>query len=134
LIDPITGVPNLDALRRDIGLAGGLAGLASDRSVLVGVTLVGLTEIGTTQGLEAANTVLRSLIELAPFSLRGRDRVYRIAFDELAFLMTNTFEEGARVALERFAEECERVLAARALPNIRLSSGHLDVVLLAEAV
>jgi GGDEF domain-containing protein len=134
LIDPATGAPNLDALRRDVRLAGGRAGLVGERSVLVALEVGGLGEVRATQGLEAANSVLKALIELAAFSLRGRDRVYRVGFDQLVFLMTDTFEEGAVVALERYAEESERVLSARGLPRVELARRRLELAMFAEAV
>jgi GGDEF domain-containing protein len=134
LIDPATGAPNLDALRRDVRLAGGRAGLAGDGSVLVALEIGELSEVRATLGLEAANSVLKALIELAAFSLRGRDRVYRVGFDQLVFLMTNTFEEGAVVALERYAEESERVLSARGLPPVELARRRLEQAMFAEAV
>jgi hypothetical protein len=134
LLDPATGAPNLDALRRDVRLAGGRAGLAGDRSVLVALEIGGLSEVRATGGLEAANSVLKALIELAAFSLRGRDRVYRVGFDQLVFLMTNTFEEGAVVALERFVEESERVLSARGIPPVELARRRLETAMFAEAV
>jgi GGDEF domain-containing protein len=134
LIDAATGAQSLDALRRDVRLAGGRAGLAGERSVLVALEIGGLGEVRATQGLEGANSVLKALIELAAFSLRGRDRVYRVGFDQLVFLMTNTFEEGAVVALERYAEESERVLSARGLPRVELARRRLEPAMFAEAV
>ena len=62
--------------------------------------------------------VLRALVELVPFSLRPRDRVYRVGEDELALLLSGTDEGGVEVVMARFEADAARVLADRGLPPV----------------
>ena len=64
---------------------------------------------------------MRAVVEIVPFMVRGRDRVYRIAPDELALIMPATNDEGAGAALARLLESVPKVLVERKLGGVVLS-------------
>ena len=116
LVDPATGAPSLAALRRDIDLLGGRSAIAGARLTLCSVEV----QLIRAEGPVAANArddVMRALVELVPFALRAKDRVYRTGPNELALLFTGAGEEGAAVALARFEADALRVLKDRKLPK-----------------
>jgi len=116
LVDPATGAPSLSALRRDIDLLGGRSAIAGARLTLCSLEV----QLIRAEGPVAPNAredVMRALVELVPFALRAKDRVYRTGPNELALLFTGAGEEGAAVALARFEADALRVLHDRKLPR-----------------
>jgi hypothetical protein len=116
LIDPATGAGSMKALRRDLQ-----AELAYGPSERGRPSVVAIRVERDPAAASSQDDVMRALVEVVPFMVRGRDRVYRTGPDEVALLMPATGEEGADVALGRLLENVPLVLADRKLGWVRLA-------------
>ncbi len=120
LIDPSTGAGSFRALRRDLQSEMARAPSGTGEPAVVALEVRPAAEIRRRDGDEAAERLLRAVVEVVPFMLRGRDRVYRTGPDELALLMPLTDVEGMEVALARLLEMVPRSIAERKLGSVRL--------------
>lgn len=125
LIDVATGAATSVALRRDLQLQLPWP-VGAPGPAVVALDLHPLTEIREGDGDEMADRVMRGVIELAPFALRARDRIYRLDGDRLALLLPNCDEEGARAVWSRLDQVVRRVLEERGLPVVAISGRMLD--------
>ena len=108
----------MQALRRDVALLGGRGAIGGSRMALCSLRVEQASK-GSAEPVQGMmDDVLRALVELVPFSLRARDRVYRVAEDELALLLAGTDERGVEVVMARFEADAARVLADRGLPPV----------------
>ena len=120
LIDPSTGAGSFRALRRDLQSEVAWAPAGTGEPAVVALEVRPVAEIRRRDGDEAAERLLRAVVEVVPFMLRGRDRVYRTGPDELALLMPHTDVEGMEAALARLLEMVPRSVAERRLGDVRL--------------
>jgi GGDEF domain-containing protein len=120
LIDPSTGAGSLRALRRDLQSEMAWAPAGRAEPAIVALEVQPVADIRRRDGDEAAERLLRAVVEVVPFMLRGRDRVYRTGPDELALLMPHTDVEGMEAALARLLEMVPRSIADRKLGTVRL--------------
>src|SRR5439155_24178726 len=120
LIDPSTGGGSFRAVRRDVRAEVAWAPGGTGEPAVVALEVRPVAEIRRRDGDEAAERLLRAVVEVVPFMLRGRDRVYRTGPDELALLMPHTDVEGMEAALARLLEMVPRSIAERKLGNVRL--------------
>jgi GGDEF domain-containing protein len=120
LIDPSTGAGSFRALRRDLQSEMARAPAGTGEPAVVALEVRPAAEIRRRDGDEAAERLLRAVVEVVPFMLRGRDRVYRTGPDELALLMPLTDVEGMEAALARLLEMVPRSIAERKLGSVRL--------------
>jgi GGDEF domain-containing protein len=135
LIDFPTGAGSARALSREIELDVSAAGGHLDQmkiSLFVLSVLPG-THIRAVAGDEAADNILRAVVELVPVILRRSDRVYRWGTDELAVLLPGTVTGGAEAVRERLEPALARVLADRNLPDVRLVIRPMSLAEIAEA-
>src|SRR5690348_16316026 len=72
MVDPATGAGTRDALRRDLELERAAAASAPGPIVLI-LRVADLDQVRLTMGEPAAEAVLKSMVEVAPFALRSRD-------------------------------------------------------------
>jgi len=131
MVDALTGVGTLHALRRDLMLdqAWPLAGRRVP--VLIALEVAGLDQIRVDMGAEAGDQVLKSLVEVAPFALRTQDRIYRSGRNQLTLLLPGTDGAGAETARSTLEKALHRRLAGRGYPPMRLAARKLDPVALA---
>ncbi len=120
LIDPSTGAGSFRALRRDLQSEMAWAPAGTGEPAVVALEVRPVAEVRRRDGDEAAERLLRAVVEVVPFMLRGRDRVYRTGPDELALLMPHTDVEGMESALARLLEMVPRSMAERKLGDVRL--------------
>jgi len=121
MVDPMTGAGTADALRRDLSLVRAAVGAGQPAAAAAVLSVEGLDQVRLTMGTEAAVAVLRALVEVAPFALQARDRIYRAGRTEMALLLPgadHTRVEAARAGLEL---ALSRVLADRGFPEVRLA-------------
>jgi GGDEF domain-containing protein len=131
MVDPLTGIGTIHALRRDLMLEQTWPMAGRGALVLVAVEIVALDKIRADMGPEAANHVLKSLVEVAPFTLRAQDRVYRSGRNQLTLILPGVDKaapEGARAALET---ALQRRVAGHGYPEPHLAARRLDPVALA---
>jgi GGDEF domain-containing protein len=124
MVDPITGAGTMAALRRDLALQETSAGMPDGK--VVGLEIETLDQFRLVLGSGAADEVIRGLVEVAPFALQARDRVYRFGRDKLILWLGASKDsevEKARVGLE---EAVKRFLADRGFPEVRLLARTLD--------
>jgi GGDEF domain-containing protein len=119
LIDASTGAGTLRALRRDLASAREW-GARNGGPAVVWLVVEPVAEVRARDGDAAAEALLTAVVELVPFMVRARDRIYRTGPDELALLMPDTDDEGMEVALERLVDKVPKVLAERRLGEVRL--------------
>ncbi len=117
LVDPGTGAGSLRALRRDL-----LNEMTYGPAARPGPSVIAIRVERHGDDLDGPppETLMRAVVEVVPFMVRPRDRVYRSGPNELALLMPATDDEGAEVALSRLLHRVPRVLAARRLGQVRL--------------
>jgi hypothetical protein len=131
MVDPLTGVGTIHALRRDLMLEKTWPMAGRRSPTLVALEIAPLDQIREAMGAPAADRVLKSLVEVAPFTLRTQDRVYRSGRNQLTVLLSageGAGAEGARSALET---ALQRHLAGKGYPELRLTARKLDPVALA---
>jgi GGDEF domain-containing protein len=131
MVDPLTGVGTIHALRRDLMLEQTWPVAGRTSPTLVALEIAPLDQIREAMGAPAADRVLKSLVELVPFALRTQDRVYRSGRNQLTVLLSGgdgAGAEGARSALET---ALQRNLAGKGYPELRLTARKLDPVALA---
>jgi hypothetical protein len=131
MFDPDTGAGSLHALHRDLGLYH--ERLEADRTpaTVVALTFQGLDQIRLVLGDRAAGELVKGLVEVAPFALRARDRVYRSGWGQLVLFLQGADDqqvEAARCGLEL---ALGRFLADRGFPEVRLSARRVDPAALA---
>jgi hypothetical protein len=121
LIDPSTGAGTMKALRRDLQ-----AELAYGPSGRGKPSLEAIRIERDPTAASSRDDVMRALVEVVPFMVRGRDRVYRTGPNEVALLMPSTDEDGADVALDRLLEGVPKALAERKLGSVRLAPRRIE--------
>jgi diguanylate cyclase (GGDEF)-like protein len=131
MVDPLTGVGTVHALRRDLMLQQAWPGAGRRPPVVVALDVDALDQVREAMGPEAGNHVLKSLADVAPFALRAQDRVYRSGRNQLTLLLPATDEAGAESARKGLEAALRRTLAGRGYPEIRLSARRVDAVALA---
>ena len=127
LIDPVTGVGTLRALRRDLANEVRQAPEASRALSVVGLLVEPCAAIRASEGDEEADTLMRAVAEVIPFLVRARDRVYRTGPEEFALLMPATGEEGKVAALRRLLASVPKAIAKRRLGEVRLVARRISV-------
>jgi hypothetical protein len=93
---------------------------------MVGLEIAALDQFRLVLGPDAAEEVIRGVVEVAPFALQARDRVYRLGREKLiVWLMAgkDSEVERARSGLEAAVT---RFLADRGFPEVRLMARPLD--------
>jgi hypothetical protein len=130
MVDPLTGAGTPAALRRDLSLIREAAVAGHEPAVVV-LTIEGLDQVRLAIGPEAALAVLRALVEVAPFALRARDRIYRAERAEMALLLPGADPADVEAARTRLEASLSRVLAERGFPEVRLAVRPLDPLALA---
>ncbi|MGH2554424.1 MAG: diguanylate cyclase domain-containing protein [Actinomycetota bacterium] len=131
MVDPLTGVGTLHALRRDLMLQQAWPGGGTPVSILVALQIDGLDQIRLAMGAEAGDYVLKSLVEVAPFALRAQDRVYRSGRSQLTLMLPAADDAGAEGARRELEAALQRCLAGRGYPEVRLTARKLDAIALA---
>jgi GGDEF domain-containing protein len=131
MVDPLTGIGTMHALRRDLMLEQSWPVGSRQAPVIIAVEIASLDQIRVDMGAEAGDRLLKCLVEVAPFALRTQDRIYRSGRNQLTLLLPGTDgvdAEGARSALET---GLQRRLDGRGYPAVRLAARKLDPVALA---
>jgi GGDEF domain-containing protein len=131
MVDPLTGVGTMHALRRDLMLeqAWPLGGRRA--AVVVALDVAALDQIRVDMGAAAGDHVLKSIVEVAPFALRTQDRIYRSGRSQLTLLLPGMDGAGAESARSALETALHRRLAGRGYPEVRLAARTLDPVALA---
>jgi GGDEF domain-containing protein len=131
MVDPLTGVGTILALRRDLMLQQSWPVAGRQVPVLVGLEIAALDRIRVDLGPEAANHVLKCLVEVAPFALRAEDRIYRSGRNHLTLLLPGVDRAGAESARTALETALQRRVADRGYPELHLAARRLDPVALA---
>jgi GGDEF domain-containing protein len=131
MVDPLTGVGTIHALRRDLMLQQSWPVGGRQVPVLVGLEISALDRIRADLGPEAANHVLKCLVEVAPFALRTEDRIYRSGRNQLTLLLPGVDRAGAESARTALETALQRRVADRGFPELHLAARRLDPVALA---
>jgi GGDEF domain-containing protein len=131
MVDPQTGAGTLHALRRDLRLQGGPNLDAGPVTAVVAVDFEALDQLRLVLGDEAAEEVVRGLVEVAPFALEARHRVYRSGRDQLILVLPGADDERVEAARWGLEFALGRFLADRKFPEVRLSARRVDPAALA---
>jgi hypothetical protein len=129
MVDPTTGAGTMAALRRDLAVQKKTGGRPDGK--VIGLEVETLDQFRLVMGPGAADEVIRGLVEVAPFALQARDRVYRFGRDKLILWLGVSKDaevENARSGLE---QAVTRFLADRGFPEVRLLARALDPAALA---
>jgi GGDEF domain-containing protein len=124
MVDPMTGAGTMAALRRDLALQKS-SGAHLDGKV-VGLEIETLDQFRLVLGPGAADEVIRGLVEVAPFALHARDRVYRFGRDKLILWLGASKDADVEEARSGLEEAVTRFLADRGFPEVRLAARALD--------
>jgi GGDEF domain-containing protein len=131
MVDPLTGIGTIHALRRDLMLEQAWPVGSPKTPALVALEIGALEQIRSDMGTEAGDQVLKCLVEVAPFALRTQDRIYRSGRNQLTVLLPGTEPDGAESARSALETALQRRLHGRGYPEVRLASSKLDPVALA---
>ena len=127
LIDPDTGAGTTRALRRDLVAAGASSPSSGESPAVVVIRVEPLADLRRRDADEQADALLVAVVEMVPFMVRARDRLYRVGPNELALLMPATDAEGVEAALERLVERLPKTLAQRKLGYVRLVARRVPI-------
>jgi GGDEF domain-containing protein len=122
-VDPSTGAGTLQALRRDLANEVGRPRTGRTLGVLA---VAGLDQVRLTEGSGAAEDVLKAIVQVAPFALEARDRLYRVGRDQLVVMLGNGVEEDLEPARARLESAARRYLGDRGTGPVSLSVRALD--------
>jgi GGDEF domain-containing protein len=131
MVDPDTGAGTLQALRRDLDLHRQETNGQGFANALVALDLQALDQLRLVMGEHAAEDVVKGLVEVAPFALRARDRVYRSGRDQLMLLLPGTDDDGVEAARWGLEMALGRFLSDRGFPEVRLAARRIDPAALA---
>jgi GGDEF domain-containing protein len=131
MVDPDTGAGTVHALRRDLDLHQQVTNGNGFANALVALDLQSLDQIRLVLGNGAAEDVVRGLVEVAPFALRARDRVYRSGRDQLMLLLPGADDQGVEAARWGLEMALGRFLSDRGFPEVRLTATRVDPAALA---
>jgi GGDEF domain-containing protein len=131
MMDPRTGAGTLHALRRDLGLHRGPDRDAMPVTPVVAIDFEALDQLRLVLGDQAAEEVVKGLVEVAPFALEARHRVYRSGRDQLVLLLPGADDERVEAARWGLELALGRFLADRKFPEVRLNARRIDPAALA---
>jgi GGDEF domain-containing protein len=126
MVDPVTRVGTLRALRRDAMLERSWPTSDGPSASFAAIRVDPLKKIRLTHGTERADRILAALAEVAPFVLRPRDRLYRVSEDQMACLLWGPFEDVGEPVQARLQQALDRVLGDRSLPEVTLRLHVID--------
>jgi GGDEF domain-containing protein len=131
MVDPQTGAGTLHALRRDLSLQGGPDIDAGPVTAVVAIDFEALDQLRLVLGDQAAEEVVRGLVEVAPFALEARHRVYRSGRDQLILMLPGADDERVEAARWGLEFALGRFLADRKFPEVRLNARRINPAALA---
>ena len=121
--DPVTGLPNRDALLEDLEREWELSRRGSVETLVVVAHLNERSAVAERHGQAVADLILKDVADVLTGAVRRADHLAQIADDALAIVLVGCKgEEGARAFVGRVARALERVAAARPAPA-RISYG-----------
>jgi len=129
-VDLDTGAGTLQALRRDLTLEHERNGHGAGAAV-VALGFVGLDQIRLVLGEESVEDVVKGLVEVAPFALDARDRLYRSGRDQLVLMISGNDDEAVETARSGLETALGRFLSDRGFPEVRLNARRIDPATLA---
>lgn len=100
-IDPLTGLLNRRALRRDLQRELGRAGRHGRSLTVIVADLDGLKTVNDTQGHAAGDSVLRAMAVGLGDALRVGDQAYRLGGDEFVVMLPEATAETAEAVVMR---------------------------------
>jgi GGDEF domain-containing protein len=131
MLDPRTGAGTLHALRRDLGLQRDRDHGARSVTAVVTIDFEALDQLRLVLGDQAAEEVVKGLVEVAPFALEARHRIYRSGRDQLILLLPGADDERVEAARWGLEFALGRFLADRKFPEVRLNARRIDPAALA---
>jgi hypothetical protein len=126
MVDPETGVGTVHALRRDLGLERAARPAQAGRWAVVVLTVQSLDQIRLVMGDEPVRDLFMGLVEIAPFALHARDRLYRTGREELSVLFPYAEEGAVEDGRARLEGALAAYLADRGLPAVTLVARVID--------
>lgn len=108
--DPLTGVGNRRALRREIAARAEAARLGGECAALALIDLDYFKEVNDRHGHDAGDKVLVDLARIAEDTMRACDSFYRYGGEEFVLVLPGTPREGMAPALEKLQEAIRRRL------------------------
>jgi hypothetical protein len=131
MVDPLTGIGTMHALRRDLMLEQAWPVGTRKAPVIIALEIAPLDQIRVDMGPEAGDRVLKCLVEVAPFALRTQDRIYRSGRNQLTLMLPGTDGLDAESARNALEVGLQRRLDGCGYPEVRLAARKLDPVALA---
>ena len=130
MVDPTTGAGTNLALERDVKMELAAAG-GGQPPALVALTVLGLDQVRLSMGNDAAEDALKAMVEVAPFALRARDRIYRAGRNQMALLLPATDRPSAEAARASLELAFGPVLSGRGYPELKLEARSIQLTALA---
>ncbi len=100
--DPLTGVGNRRALRREIAARAEAARIVGECAALALIDLDNFKEVNDRHGHDAGDQVLVDLARIVKDTMRTFDSFYRYGGEEFVLVMRSTPPEGIAPALDKF--------------------------------
>ena len=123
LCDPVTGLPNVEHLRRLFAVAAADDALVDDPVSLLVVRIDGLRGINDQLGRSAGDQTIRSAVEATRATLRGANMLFRHDGSELVALLTHTDSPTSRAIGRRVSQAVSRVTTAARRSDLRIRVG-----------
>ena len=109
LRDPLTGLPNVEHLRRLFAVAASHDALVDDPVSLLVVDIDGLRGINDRFGRSAGDQAIKSVMGATRATLRGADMLFRYLDDELVILLTHTDANTSMAVARRVRETTDQI-------------------------
>lgn len=110
--DPLTGVGNRRALRREIGARVEAVRVGAECAALAIIDLDHFKKVNDRHGHDAGDRVLVDLAQIVVDSIRGCDSFYRYGGEEFVLVLPDTPPEGIAPALEKLQDAIHERLRA----------------------
>jgi len=110
--DPLTGIGNRRALRREIATRVEAARLGNEPAGLAVIDLDHFKDINDRHGHDAGDQVLIDLVAIVNETMRASDSFYRYGGEEFVLVMPGTSQEGMAAALDKLQTAIREQLCA----------------------
>ncbi len=126
--DPLTGIGNRRALRREMATRTEAGRIAGEPAGLAVIDLDYFKEVNDRHGHDAGDEVLVDFVRIVTETMRESDSFYRYGGEEFVLVMSGTSPEGIKPALDKLRTSIRELLRTPADERVTVSIGGAALV------